>query len=1071
MNQPLRFYSNSLQILAQQLGKRLFDPSSRPFDKRLVIVPSSAMKDFLLHYFAASPQWSIFAGVRILPLGEGFLEIQSFLNREKTSRIPSRLELSLRIEQIIYQWIENESQFDPKELQIVKPFLHYFETANGPLEKKTGALAAHLSSLFLRYGIFGSNFLPTWLEQRGWQQKIFQQIYSDHSGWTYPIQALQRKTPLDFQPHLFGFSTLPKIYLEFFHRLNAAIYTLSPSAMFWEDLLTDRERIGSRRYFEKQKVNQKDLVAWEEYVRNTNPLLANWGKAGREFRKILDETDCITDEEYLEPQAELQATSLSYLKKNILYLNPHDALQQQSADPSVQIHSAPSLLREIEILYDQLALLMHENLMLEPKEVLVLAPDLEVYVPFIETVFGNEESMFSFSLEGVSDPAAKEFVEGILHLIALPTLHYSAEAVIQLFSFPTFCKKWEISSEDATVMKRLIQHANVRFGTWEQGFDRLALGLVMKLDDDHLDLDVLDGLWPCKEVEISHIEQLKKLIGLIQSLKKDLIPVEIGQKKSFFSWLDWLQKIVDVYFQVEEEDFFLLKNVTNWRMFFPKDDLAETPVPISMLIRSIEAMAQTQTISRSAHNMQKITFRPLKSGNVTESKVIWLLGMDEMSFPRVDSFSSLCAMKEHSDWHSVPKQADEDRYLLLESLTLAKEHLIFSYQRQDPEDNKQMGPSLMIQELLQYIPIPVQNHPILSFDSRYFSSDSPLASASQRHFMNAQQFYGMKTQPDPFIQNRSDFCSDGLKETISIKELTDLARNPIRFHFQQALQIYLRSEEDDAKDFHLSALLRSVFRKQLLAKSCDLQRTLEKQVKIWDMEGKLPVGVFGKAAIKTVQEEIADLKNHLESFNVDLKQIFSVEFSAVCTQPTLLNEMKWILPAISVPTSLEKSVQIIGTIDLMTPYGLLHHAEDRLSDWVKCWPQILVLNCLKDPPFSFQKKLLLTKSGTMKEAAFSNAESLLSSYVAYYKKALEIFSPIHPDWIASLLEGSQEDLEKSILKSLNSEQIEDLHLQYLKRRDALAPLCQNYDEWSALAKSLFKPMLDAWKKEKADAAF
>ena len=332
---------------------------------------------------------------------------------------------------------------------------------------------------------------------------------------------------------------------------------------------------------------------------------------------------------------------------------------------------------------------------------------------------------------------------------------------------------------------------------------------------------------------------------------------------------------------------------------------------------------------------------------------------------------------------SIPKRGDEDRYLFLESLLLAKQRWVASYQRIDPEDSKEQSPSLLIQELLQYVgesAVVSLHHPALPFDFRYFSKGSVLRSFSQENYKSACAYYQQRTQFKPFVVGQ---LPHSLKSGIvNIKALTDLAKDPIRFHFQQALQIYMRAEEDENKDFILSPLVRSVLRRK------GLKRSVKEQARIWGVQGKLPVGVFGDAAIDALEEEVFDLKEHLGNFELEPGQIFSVEFSLLCSRPFLQAQDGWIVPALSIPMPDGSVVRLAGLIENLTPRGLLFHGEDKLQDWVKCWPQLLSLGCLREVPFEYKTDLLLTKCGKVLNGAFSDYMTLMQDYLAYYHQSM-----------------------------------------------------------------------------------
>ena len=1090
------------------MGADLFSSRTAPFENRLVIVPSAAIKEFLAAYFAEHPDYNIFAGVRIMPLAEGFLELLASMNFEKQLRIPSMLELSIQIEQLICLAVHTSIGKEKKELQ---PLLEYigeeFSTNNSTVqEKRIASLSVHLSKLFSRYGLYGESFLDDWIKEKGWQQWIWNNVYAEGSGWTYPIKSLKHsldRARVAAQVHVFGFSSMPKLYLEFFNRLGCAFYLLSPCAMFWEDLATDRERIGARRHLEKIQKKETDVNLWEQYLRDTNPLLANWGKTGREFLKLIEEADLDSDEHYVDPGRE---TLLARLQNDLLHLrNPKEIGQDENSGPdgSVQVHSAPSLLREVEVLYNQLCDLISMphpgNAAIEPKDVLVLAPDLNLYAPFIQTVFGSKDSVLSFSLEGVADSAAKELFEAVLHLLSIPEKQFSKESVLELLTFSSFREKWQLSSDDVAKVRRWVDSANIRFGNWESGLDRLIFGTLMKVDEEAA-LEMPFELWPCSGVEISDLDLLGKLFQLIRSLREDLKPVTENQKRSLPSWLDFIEMLVSRYFEPLQGQEALLMEISKLRSHFPSESMGKfgcleksmilgqfaghpnfaigslsdlSVLGVTTMARILQTLSDSQTGSMFSHNAQKITFRPLKSGNITEGQVIWLLGMDEGSFPRTEPASSLNEMKSHKDQDFVPKRIDEDRYLFLECVTLAKQHLAFSYQRLDPQDNKEKAPSLIVQEILQYFDnrVGVIHHPVISFDSRYFSSANTngpaLPSFSKRQFDSAQAFYFGSRHQEPFFCNGLDMQKSEEKpqeRLVDIKHLKELARHPIRFHFRQSLKMYMSSEEDEDGDFLISALTRSIFRKTLL------KRSLKTQEKVWQEQGKLPVGIFGEAAMEALEEEVSDLKEILSVFHIAPEQIFSVELSLLCSEPYLQKEGRWILPAVEVPMPDGSLVHLVGSLDDLTPRGLIFHGEDKLHDWAKSWPLLLVLGCLNDPPFTVEKSLLLSKKGTVKEGCFSNYPALMQQYISYYERALLDLSPFMPDWIANILSDSEAGLEKNIGDSLKNDRFEDPDLLWLKRRNALPDAKQCCANWSEYARTLFGPMLDAWEKGGANAA-
>src|SRR5690606_34240322 len=72
---------------------------------------------------------------------------------------------------------------------------------------------------------------------------------------------------------------------------------------------------------------------------------------------------------------------------------PRDRLPHvRSDDPSLQFHACHTRLRELEVLHDRVRALLEDPRFdppLQPREIAVLAPDIDPYVPYLDAVFGG----------------------------------------------------------------------------------------------------------------------------------------------------------------------------------------------------------------------------------------------------------------------------------------------------------------------------------------------------------------------------------------------------------------------------------------------------------------------------------------------------------------------------------------------------------------------------------------------------------------------------------------------------------------------------------------------------------
>ncbi len=1012
------FYSNSLEKCIEALSRSLFGANTTPFEKRIVIVPDEEIKDLLLQKMAQDPNLGVAAGVGVLSLSRALVAL-----KPTAKYLPSYMELSLQIEDVL-STLYGEEGMEPVFTYIGK------ETSS----KRLGALSDQLSHLFIRYGLYGEGFLDKWLMQIGWQQRVWKSVFS---RWTFPIEALKGNHSCGSQVHLFGFNYLPPVYVRFFHQLKSHFYQFSPCCLFWEDLSSDKERVYQRR--------KKDA-----YDVESNPLLANWGKLGREALKQFDAGEMITEEEYVEPLSSL----LGSVQMAILE-SSSDCLSIE-VDHSIALHSAPSKLREVEIVYDELCRIFDRHSKdpnpIYPQDVLILTPNIQEYAPFIQMVFGAQENPIPYRIQDVPDSSQGDALLGFLHLLKLPKERFSAESVLKLLKFSSFSQKWNLSAEDIHKIERWVKRAHIRWGlsqesrkeilnaefsgvgTWEHGIDRLLWGLVMTAQEE-------GSIIPCSGLEWSGVDLFGQFIDILKALEESLRV--LGSKKSIPSWLKYLEKLAEQFFSIEKENGFLreLKNLKS-----SLAHLVSEQIPFASMERVVAHCINRGFKMSHSSQLNAVTFCSLNNQRLQPARVVWMLGMDEGVFPRLDQKLSLCEMTEAP---YIMKLVDQDRYRFLQLFMTASDYFLMSYQRVSPQDHKEQSPSLLVQELLNYLPNLVTcHHPVLPFDKTYFSERQ---SYSKSLFASAEAYYGKKKRVSPsFFGKPLKASQDSL--IIDIAKLSSFARHPIRFYLTEALGIYMKMEEEgESEEFLLSAKTLAALRKKAVKES------LASCLKVFEAQGKLPLGALQQVAFSEVAQAMKDFKESLDTFSVKEEEIFTIEFSSSCQEKLQRSANHWIFPALSVPLQDGREAKIIGKMGDVTPQGLLFHGEDELPDLVKSWPLFLVyLNS-----GAFPKQLLLTKCGKIRPGHFENPLSLLAEYIAYYEQSLIAPSFCMPQWAPAILQKQEMDLEKAIESSVTPSMggFEDECLLWLKNRDSIPDASLIFKRDAIALQSLFAPLL------------
>ena len=685
VNQNLKcVFSNRFEILADLLAGNLFARQTAVFERRYVVVPNETIGEFLVFHLASTLQ--IAAGFSLLSLDQAIAQLLQ--SCDLFQRVPSFLELSLMIEEKLHLGLRTCSSLFTQ----VDEYLFSQDPESEQSQKKLIALSQQLAQLFIRYGTYAKAFLPQWLMQKGWQQWLWLQIFSEKSPFISLMAALHGRYVQEAQVHLFGFSYLPPCYLPFFSESCAVLYQFSPCSHYWQDFCSDRQRLSLMRHLDAKGAKREIKEQMDHYLQESHPLLANWGRLGREFLQQLDAYDLDTQEHYV-PEGN---TLLGRIKNSLLHL---EVMESVDSDDSIQVHSATSKLREIEVLCELIHTLLVRHatdaLPLQPRDILILAADITEYAPYIHAVFSNTQ--IAYRIDGLEEGSRSDFAQAFFYFFSLSEQEFSLDAVFKLFLMPAFRKRCGLSVDEIDEVYQWLKYAQVRSGqkSWQEAIDRLLWGLAMQIDEQGIKSH---PLYPLSCIGQTQIEIFDKFLVCFLSVKEALDQLQAKGKMSLSEWMQWLFDLSCKLFDCDLENDPLLTALQALSI----KHLQSKHWTFLSVQRILRALYEKRTAHIEAQHLQSLHFCSLQSGSVRPSRLIYVLGLDEGKFPRYEPKLALCALTSGPNPPYIPTQADKDRYLFLELLCHARDYYILSYERIHAEDNKPQGPSYLIEELLHY---------------------------------------------------------------------------------------------------------------------------------------------------------------------------------------------------------------------------------------------------------------------------------------------------------------------------------------------------------------------------------
>jgi exodeoxyribonuclease V gamma subunit len=349
--------------------------------------------------------------------------------------------------------------------------------------RKLYQLADRIAYVFDQYLVFRPDVVRQWEAgtDEGWQAILWREVSApfreQHPAALQSklIQHLEQATgPLPGLPErvaIFGVSALPPFYLRIFaalaRHLEVSLYLLQPCEQFWGYISSAREQEKALKRAGKGAAEADQL-----HLERGNRLLASMGQLGRDFLLLLQEAG---DWHEWEPSLFAPPTQehlLSCIQADIL--NLEDRATGESArktitdkDDSLQVHSCHSPLRELEVLYDHLLDWFERDPELAPRDILVMIPDIELYAPYIQAVFGSPEQdafRIPFSLADRTARTQSHLLETFLSLLNLADSRLGASRVLTLLESAPVRRKFGFTEDDLELARHWVEEVRIRWG-------------------------------------------------------------------------------------------------------------------------------------------------------------------------------------------------------------------------------------------------------------------------------------------------------------------------------------------------------------------------------------------------------------------------------------------------------------------------------------------------------------------------------------------------------------------------------------------------------------------------------
>ncbi|MFC5580953.1 exodeoxyribonuclease V subunit gamma [Rhodanobacter terrae] len=649
-------------------------------------------------------------------------------------------------------------------------------------------LAEHLAGLYTQYLIYRPDWILDWERHPGphnrdWQAVLWRQLQTSinrpHRAQRSAalLEALRTgHDPADEAPlHVFGVSHLPPDVLQ---ALQATALHKSVHLYFPDPCREHWVYLRKQRFLLTHADDPQAL-----YYEVGHPLLVALGRIAQDFCLTLDECDAIDERDPLDDAEPLpgETSLLARLQSSIRCLQPElvgTTLRGQVAggagaekllpalrnDPSLRVHACHTRLRELEVLKNTLLRCLADDPMLQHRDIVVMAPDISAYAPYLAAVFGEPAQYRSdplhipWHLADVGLARAHPLMSAFAQVLDLAESRFAISEVLDFLDVPAVARRFAIDTGGRDALERWLRRARVAWGldaamkaevgaaatdanSWQFGFDRMYAGLIVGQDADSElpDGQLLDGILPLDGVSGSAVEALGQFDRLLGELRR--ARGEFAGARPLAAWSQWLLELIDVLFLADPRDatennaLDALRRLAAGLGSQAAEVGIQTPLPWSVVREAVRG-ALDAIPERQAFLLGGVTFCGLVPQRSIPFRVVCLLGMNEGEFPRPGNDAGLNKIL------SQPRRGDrdtrsEDRYLFLEAMMSARDVLYISYVGEGVHDGQPRNPAAPLAELLQFLdeqhaiagneeadrPWRIR-HPLQPFDARYYERDA-----------------------------------------------------------------------------------------------------------------------------------------------------------------------------------------------------------------------------------------------------------------------------------------------------------------------------------------------------------
>ncbi|WP_342741475.1 exodeoxyribonuclease V subunit gamma [Ruania alba] len=548
------------------------------------------------------------------------------------------------------------------------------------------ALAQRIARSFSAYAHQRPDLVTAWLDGTDtdghglpvpddltWQPALWRRV-REHIGSASPAETLTAAlgaleadpgtTDLPDRVSVFGPTRLPEDQLRVLRGLavhrDVHLWLPHPSPVVW-DAVAGMPPPGIRRA--------------EQEPAARHPLLVSMGTDATELQHRVMQGPATTSHH---PVPEPLATLLGRLQRSIRLDQPEPGTQPVAEDDrSVQVHACHGRARQVEVLREVLTGLFAADPSLEPRDVVVMCPDVDAFAPLITATFGatadgttevHPGQQLRVSLADRGARSTNPVLTVVDTLLRLADSRVSAPEVLDLAASTPVRRRFRLSEDDLNRWRTWAVEVGVRWGedgarrarygidpsvrqgTWDAALDRVLLGVAMAEEESRY----VGAALPVDDVGSTDVDVAGRFAELIDRLTRLL--ARLDGAHPLHHWLDTLEDAVTLLTEPEEP----------WQTIHARRVLAgvresgavqnsDTHEESGLLLADVRALLADRLAgrpTRSGFRTGALTVCSLEPMRAVPHRVVCLLGMDDGAFPRSPTRAGMTCSRATLAWAS-----------------------------------------------------------------------------------------------------------------------------------------------------------------------------------------------------------------------------------------------------------------------------------------------------------------------------------------------------------------------------------------------------------------------------------